>query len=87
MKCERCRIGKTLHVARSDGLFFRCKMAESCMFLDAVERGHPFVEVILDDGRRGVVIDQLGRGEDYIRQSLPLNMKAIETAPSGAVSF
>lgn len=74
MKCDRCRIGKML---RMDGLLFFCKMVESCLFLDAVESGHPFVEVILDDGRYGTVIDWLDRGEDYIRQKLPLNMKAI----------
>lgn len=77
MKCDRCRIGKMLRMMSRDGLLFFCRMVESCIFLDAVESGHPFVEVVLDDGRYGTVVDWLDRGEKYIRQNLPLNMKAI----------
>lgn len=77
MKCDRCRIGKMLRMASRDGLFLSCKMVESCIFLDAVESGCPFYEIVFDDGRRGVVVDRFCRGEDYIRQVLTLNIKAI----------
>lgn len=83
MKCDRCRIGKMLRMTSRDGLLFFCKMVESCIFLDAVESGYPFCEVVFDDGRRGVVVDRLCRGEDYIRQVLPFNIKAINGGSYG----
>ena len=87
MKCDRCRIGKMLRMTSRDGLLSFCKMVESCIFLDAVESGYPFCEVVFDDGRRGVVVDRLCRGEDYIRQALPFNIKAINDGSFGGHRF
>ena len=83
MKCSRCGIRPVSRkwVDRDIGVLVHeiplCRLFNSCLFLDAVECGHPFVEALTPDGQYCIVRDRYDRGVEYIREELPYQYSII----------